>query len=156
MCPNNDTQDRRDVRTRIEETVGALKAFGPSFAKQGIQGWLEPLGFAESSLSSIVVAGEAVKRSGYDCYRIVYDTFHHYLGPDTEKTSRAFLLRLRPGSSTSRESRPRFQRRNAGTSSGFFFPPPIGREAGNRLPGWSPSAMQVTSLSNPFLPMCSG
>jgi 2-keto-myo-inositol isomerase len=85
MCPNNDTQDRRDARTRIEETVGALKAFGPSFAKQGIQGWVEPLGFAESSLSSIVVAGEVVKRSGYDCYRIVYDTFHHYLGPDTEK-----------------------------------------------------------------------
>jgi 2-keto-myo-inositol isomerase len=24
-----------------------------------------------------------VKRSGFDCYRIVYDTFHHYLGPDT-------------------------------------------------------------------------
>jgi 2-keto-myo-inositol isomerase len=85
MCPNNDTQDHRDARTRIEETVGALKAFGPSFAKQGIQGWVEPLGFAESSLSSIVVAGEVVKRSGYDCYRIVYDTFHHYLGPDTEK-----------------------------------------------------------------------
>ncbi|MGA2380212.1 MAG: TIM barrel protein [Spirochaetia bacterium] len=84
MCPNNDTQDHRDARTRVEETVAALKAFGPSFTKRGIQGWVEPLGFAESSLASIVVAGETIKRSGFDCYRIVYDTFHHYLGPDTE------------------------------------------------------------------------
>jgi 2-keto-myo-inositol isomerase len=85
LCPNNDTQDHRDARTKVEETVAALKAFGPAFTKAGIQGWLEPLGFHESSLASIVVAAEAVKRSGFDCYRIVYDTFHHYLGPDTEK-----------------------------------------------------------------------
>jgi len=83
MCPNNDTQDHRDARSRVEETVSALMAFGPSFTKRRILGWVEPLGFPESSLSSIVVAEEAIKRSGFDCYRIVYDTFHHYLGPDT-------------------------------------------------------------------------
>ncbi len=85
LCPNNDTQDRRDPAHRVEETVAALKAFGPAFTKRGIQGWVEPLGFSESSLASVVVASEAVKRSGFACYRIVYDTFHHYLGPDTEK-----------------------------------------------------------------------
>jgi 2-keto-myo-inositol isomerase len=84
LCPNNDTQDHRDARSKVEETVAALKAFGPAFTKRGVQGWVEPLGFAESSLSSIVVAGEAAKRSGFGCYRILYDTFHHYLGPDTE------------------------------------------------------------------------
>jgi 2-keto-myo-inositol isomerase len=84
LCPNNDTQDHRDARNKVAETVAALKAFGPAFTKRGVQGWVEPLGFAESSLSSIVVAGEAVKRSGFSCYRILYDTFHHYLGPDTE------------------------------------------------------------------------
>lgn len=83
LCPNNDTRDHRDARSRVEETVGALAAFGPSFTKRGVLGWVEPLGFPESSLSSVIVAGEAVKRSGFDCYRIVYDTFHHYLGPDT-------------------------------------------------------------------------
>jgi 2-keto-myo-inositol isomerase len=85
MCPNNDTADHRDARTRVEETVSALKNYGPLFTRRGIQGWVEPLGFSESSLSSIVVASEAVKRSGFACYRIVFDTFHHYLGPDTEK-----------------------------------------------------------------------
>jgi 2-keto-myo-inositol isomerase len=84
MCPNNDPNDHRDARNRVEETVSALAAFGPSFTRRGIEGWLEPLGFTESSLSSIVVAGEAVKRSAFGCYRVVYDTFHHYLGPDTE------------------------------------------------------------------------
>jgi len=85
MCPNNDTADHRDARSRVEETVSALAAFGPIFMRRGVQGWVEPLGFPESSLSSIVVAGEAVKRSAFGCYRVVYDTFHHYLGPDTER-----------------------------------------------------------------------
>jgi 2-keto-myo-inositol isomerase len=84
LCPNNDRRDDRDARARVAETVAALKAFGPSLTKRGIQGWVEPLGFPESSLSSVVVAGEAVKESGFGCYRIVYDTFHHDLGPDTE------------------------------------------------------------------------
>ena len=85
MCPNNDTQDTRDAATRLEETVSALKAFGPLFTARGIQGWVEPLGFGESSLSSVAVARDALKRSGFACYRIVLDTFHHYLGPVTEK-----------------------------------------------------------------------
>jgi 2-keto-myo-inositol isomerase len=84
MCPNNDTNDHRDARSRVEETVSALKAYGPSFTKRGIIGLVEPLGFPESSLSSIVVASEAIKKSGFDCYKIVYDTFHFFLGPDNE------------------------------------------------------------------------
>ncbi len=85
MCPNNDKADHRDARSKVEETVSALAAFGPIFMRRGIEGWVEPLGFPESSLSSIVVAGEAVKRSAFGCYRVVYDTFHHHLGPDTER-----------------------------------------------------------------------
>ncbi len=97
LCPNNDTQDRLDARSRVEETVAALKAFGPSFKKRGIQGWVEPLGFAESSLSSAVTAAEAVRRSGFDCYRILYDTFHHYLGPDQERDLDAAFASSRIG-----------------------------------------------------------
>jgi 2-keto-myo-inositol isomerase len=97
MCPNNDTQDRRDARTRLEETVAALEAFGPSLTERGIQGWVEPLGFPESSLSSVVVAGEAVRQSGFGCYRIVYDTFHHHLGPDTEADIDGTFASVRAG-----------------------------------------------------------
>ena len=84
LCPNNDTADTRDARAKVSETVDALKAFGPSFMKKGILGLVEPLGFPESSLASILVAVEAIRSSGLSCYRTVYDTFHHYLGPDTE------------------------------------------------------------------------
>ena len=85
LCPNNDTADSRDAVTRVSETVDALKAFGPLFMKRGVLGYMEPLGFAESSLSSLLVALDAARNSGFTCYRAVYDTFHHYLGPDTEK-----------------------------------------------------------------------
>ncbi len=84
LCPNNDTADTRDARTKVAETVEALKAFGLLFMKMGILGYVEPLGFHESSLASIIVAAEAIRSSGLSCYRTVYDTFHHYLGPDTE------------------------------------------------------------------------
>jgi 2-keto-myo-inositol isomerase len=84
LCPHNDKNDHRDAHARVEETVAALTVYGPFFEKRGIQGWVEPLGFHESSLASIVVAEEAIKRSRFGCYRIVCDTFHHYLGPDTE------------------------------------------------------------------------
>lgn len=83
MCPNNDRNDRRDAKSRVEETVSALVAYGPAFTNRKILGWVEPLGFPESSLSSIAVAAAAIERSGFGCYRIVYDTFHHDLGPDT-------------------------------------------------------------------------
>jgi 2-keto-myo-inositol isomerase len=84
LCPNNDTADGRDARAKVAETVEALKAFGPFFMKRGILGLVEPLGFGESSLASLIVAVEAIRSSGLSCYRTVYDTFHHYLGPDTE------------------------------------------------------------------------
>jgi 2-keto-myo-inositol isomerase len=84
LCPNNDAADARDARSKVAETVEALKAFGPSFMNRGILGYVEPLGFHESSLASIIVAAETIRSSGMSCYRTVYDTFHHYLGPDTE------------------------------------------------------------------------
>jgi len=84
LCPNNDSSDHRDARTKVAETVDALKAFGPAFTARGILGYVEPLGFSESSLASIIVAAETIRSSGFGCYRILYDTFHHYVGPDTE------------------------------------------------------------------------
>jgi 2-keto-myo-inositol isomerase len=83
LCPNNDPADSRDVETRKAQTVEALAAFAPLFAAAGILGYVEPLGFAESSLSSVVAARDAIRRSGASCYRVLFDTFHHYLGPDT-------------------------------------------------------------------------
>jgi len=82
LCPNNDPADRRSPAQRAAETVESLVAFGPAFSKAGILGYVEPLGFAVSSLASLVLAQEAIKKSGFSCYKTVHDTFHHYIGPE--------------------------------------------------------------------------
>jgi 2-keto-myo-inositol isomerase len=86
LCPNNDVDDKRGSEEIFEETVKALKSFGPLFQDSGMQGYLEPLGFEECSLRSIVTAMKAIQESGYPVYKIVHDTFHHHLGPDTFDT----------------------------------------------------------------------
>ena len=86
LCPNNDLNDKRSSEQIFEETVKALKSFGPLFQDSGMQGYLEPLGFEECSIRSIVTAMKAIQESGYPVYKIVHDTFHHHLGPDTFDT----------------------------------------------------------------------
>jgi 2-keto-myo-inositol isomerase len=70
----------------MQETLAALSAFGPLFEDNGIWGYVEPLGFEECSLRSKVSALQAIQESGCNNYKIVHDTFHHYLGPDTDDT----------------------------------------------------------------------
>jgi len=86
LCPNNNVNDKRNSEEIFKETVKALKSFGPLFQNSGIKGYLEPLGFEECSLRSIVTAMRAIQESGYPVYKIVHDTFHHHLGPDTFDT----------------------------------------------------------------------
>ena len=86
LCPNNDVNDKRNSGEIFKETVKALKSFGPLFQDSGMQGYLEPLGFEECSLRSIVTAMKAIQESGFPAYKIVHDTFHHHLGPDTFDT----------------------------------------------------------------------
>jgi 2-keto-myo-inositol isomerase len=80
LCPNNDGADARSSEKRFAETVDSLKEFGPMFEKAGVLGFVEPLGFGISSLSSLDTAVEAIKASGFSCYRVLVDTFHHYIG----------------------------------------------------------------------------
>ncbi|MCX7027736.1 MAG: TIM barrel protein [Spirochaetes bacterium] len=86
LCPNNDGADKRPSDLRFAETVESLKEFGPMFEKAGVLGFLEPLGFGISSLASLDVAIEAIRASGFSCYRVLVDTFHHYLGPDSSES----------------------------------------------------------------------
>ena len=86
LCPNNDINDRRKPEEIFKETVEALKSFASLFKTSGLSGYVEPLGFKESSLSSLIIAMKAIKESGCSNYRIVHDTFHHHIGPDTFDT----------------------------------------------------------------------
>jgi 2-keto-myo-inositol isomerase len=82
LCPNNEKDDTRPPRTRYVDTVEALAEYGPLFAEYGIAGYIEALGFGISSLASLPVIVETIKASGYGCYRVLFDTFHHHIGPD--------------------------------------------------------------------------
>jgi len=86
LVPTNDINDNRNSEVIMRETSAALKAFGPLFEDNGIRGYVEPLGFEECSLRSKVGALQAIQASGSSNYKIVHDTFHHYLGPDTDDT----------------------------------------------------------------------
>jgi len=81
LCPNNDPADNRTASQTYSDTVQSLRVLGPIFAAGGVTGLVEPLGFPESSLDSLLTAQSAVADSGAN-FRLVYDTFHHYLGQD--------------------------------------------------------------------------
>lgn len=82
LCPNNDVNDKRTDEQFYSETVSALKKLSALFEERGITGLVEPFGFDECSLRSKKTASQAIKESGCSCYKMVHDTFHHYLGPD--------------------------------------------------------------------------
>ncbi|MDR1429072.1 MAG: TIM barrel protein [Spirochaetaceae bacterium] len=84
LCPNNEKDDRRSGAEQYRDSVDALAEYGPLFAGSGILGYIEALGFGISSLASLPSALGAIKASGFACYRTLLDTFHHYIGPDTE------------------------------------------------------------------------
>ena len=84
LCPNNDVQDTRTTQAFHQDTVTALIKLAPLFKQSGITGLVEPLGFEECSLRSKDTAVKVIRKAAFDGYRLVHDTFHHYLGPDDD------------------------------------------------------------------------
>ena len=82
LCPMNEENDHRCPEEQYHETIYILKELINVFEDFGIMGYIEPLGFTTSSLSSVVSAMKVMKEVGYKGYKIVYDTFHHTIGPD--------------------------------------------------------------------------
>lgn len=78
LCPNCDASDRRSEAQKREDTLQSLQLLAPLFQQYGIAGYVEPLGFGISSLRSSLLTQALIR----DCaapYRMVLDTFHHYL-----------------------------------------------------------------------------
>jgi 2-keto-myo-inositol isomerase len=86
LCPSHSQADDRGRDAIFRETVDALQALRPLFERSGVMGYVEPIGMRSCSLRSLVEAQRAIREAGGSCYRIVYDTFHHFTGPDTEET----------------------------------------------------------------------
>jgi len=84
MCPVNDPADTRSKEESFEDTVTALKAYGPYFKESGVLGLVEPLGFSICSLRTKEKAVKAINQAGgTETYKLVHDTFHHFLSGET-------------------------------------------------------------------------
>ena len=80
LCPANDVAWCRSEKERLDGLRQALRALAPILADADIVGLVEPLGFAESSLRLKAEAVEAIEELGLgNRFRLVHDTFHHYL-----------------------------------------------------------------------------
>jgi 2-keto-myo-inositol isomerase len=102
LCPLNDANDKRNSTQRADELVTALNAYGPLFAEAKMIGLIEPLGFQISSLRTKKTALEGIARCNYpQSYKLLHDTFHHYLSGETEffpkETALVHVSGLLPG-----------------------------------------------------------
>ncbi len=80
LCPVNDVRFRPSESERQAKLREALRGLAPILAEAGIIGLVEPLGFAECSLRLKQDAVEAIDELKMgDRFRLVHDTFHHYL-----------------------------------------------------------------------------
>jgi len=85
LCPLNDPADPRGKAERVRDLRTALSALAPILREHGLLGFVEPLGFESSALRRKHDAVEAIKSiGGLDVFRLVHDTFHHYLAGERE------------------------------------------------------------------------
>ena len=102
LCPLNDANDNRNPAQRADELVTALNAYGPLFAQAGMIGLVEPLGFEVCSLRTKKAALEGIAKSDHpEAYKLLHDTFHHYLSGETRffprETAMLHVSGLLPG-----------------------------------------------------------
>ena len=85
LCPVNDPDDSRPETRQREDLIAALQLYAPLFEKYRMTGLVEPLGFEICSVRYKRQAIDAIRETGLsDRYRIVHDTFHHYLSGERE------------------------------------------------------------------------
>jgi 2-keto-myo-inositol isomerase len=85
LCPLNEADDSRSPGQRADQLVTTLNAFGPLFAEANITGLIEPLGFSVSALRTKKEALAGLSQCDYPgSYKLLHDTFHHYLSEETD------------------------------------------------------------------------
>lgn len=85
LCPVNDVNYTPSPRERREALRKALSGLKPMLSAAGILGLVEPLGFAECSLRAKEEAVDAIEAiGGARAFRLVHDTFHHFVAGETK------------------------------------------------------------------------
>lgn len=84
LIPINDGANEPKEK-RLADLRSALAAILPLLKAANLKALVEPLGFTTSSLRSKREAIEAIEAvGGNDSFRLVHDTFHHFLAGETE------------------------------------------------------------------------
>lgn len=85
LCPLNSTEDRRSETERAQDLRSALEGLMPILKEHGVMGLVEPLGFVESALRTKRAAVDAIDAvGGSEQFKLLHDTFHHYLASERE------------------------------------------------------------------------
>jgi 2-keto-myo-inositol isomerase len=85
LCPVNDVNYTPSPAERRDALREALNALKPILSSAGVVGLVEPLGFAESSLRTKEEAVDAIEAiGGVGAFRLVHDTFHHFVAGETK------------------------------------------------------------------------
>lgn len=85
LCPTNGISKDEDRNRWHHRCVEALITYADLLGEYGLLGYVEPLGFETSSLRTKAEALKAIRESGKGShYKLVHDTFHHYLGKEKE------------------------------------------------------------------------
>jgi 2-keto-myo-inositol isomerase len=85
LVPVNDIAFAPATAERLAGLREALAALKPILAEAGILGFVEPLGFVECSLRLKAEAVAAIDDvGGAGVFRVVHDTFHHFVAGETE------------------------------------------------------------------------
>lgn len=71
-----DVSSHGDQRRQL---IGALQEIHPVLERNNLLGFIEPLGFSTATLRHKVDAVDAIEAVGSARFKIVHDTFHHYL-----------------------------------------------------------------------------
>jgi len=84
LVPVNDHSFRPSAADAARGLRAALKGLAPILADNSILGLIEPLGFEECSLRLKASAVEAIEDVGQAArFKLVHDTFHHYVAGET-------------------------------------------------------------------------
>lgn len=85
LCPVNDPAYAASPIEKAQGLSRAISGLKPLLEDSGVIGLIEPLGFKQSSLRSKRAAVEAIVAGGGGAsFRIVHDTFHHYVAGEEE------------------------------------------------------------------------
>lgn len=85
FCPVRSTDDHRSIEQRKTDAIANVRDYSSVLKQYGVNGLIEPLGFADSTLRTPWEGQAVIDAAGVDNFKLVADTFHYYLAGVTDE-----------------------------------------------------------------------